>query len=49
MKVSKKLPKGLRKHIRREKSRLRRAGFSAEERRSKVKELYGRIVNNKKQ
>jgi len=43
----KKLPKSLRKYIRREKARIRRQFFDSRKQEEKIKELYNRLLRNK--
>ncbi len=40
MKIEKKLPKGVKKHIRREKRKLRKAGLAATDKANRVQEIY---------
>ncbi|MEF8847337.1 MAG: hypothetical protein V5A57_02845 [Candidatus Paceibacterota bacterium] len=43
--MSKELPKSVRKHIRREKARIRRESLDEEEQQKLIKQLYKRFLN----
>jgi len=44
----KKLPKSLKKHIRKEKARIRRDILNSEKRKLTIKEIYNKILKEKK-
>ena len=44
--MKKKLPKSLRKHIRREKARIRREQFDLKKQEDLIKELYKKVLKN---
>jgi len=46
--MAKSLPKGIRKYIRKEKARIRREVFDVEEQEKQIKELYEKIISQKK-
>jgi len=44
--MKKKLPKSLKKHIRREKARIRREQFDLKKQEDLIKELYKKVLKN---
>ncbi len=44
--MKKKLPKSLKKHIRREKARIRREQFDLKKQEELIKELYKKVLKN---
>ena len=47
--MNKKLPKSIRKHIRKEKARIRREVFYAEEQKKSIDELYKKLLSSPEQ